>query len=164
VVVQQDHHHPSDTKPPRANRSVLDSIEISGYPRHESLVSGSLAIVVETTKRVPIQSISLEAALIPGAVFALVYSSLRPMTHYRLLNDSDRTNIYSTSFIAWKIWRTARDCTPVGGMGLRVSCPAFHILAHHIHANYTDIYCHCGGERSYLHVRFSFSSPSHPGT
>ncbi|KAJ7913746.1 hypothetical protein B0H13DRAFT_1873605 [Mycena leptocephala] len=81
---------------------------------------GSLAIVVETTKRVPIQSISLEAALIPGAVFALVYTSLRPMTLYRPLNDSDRTNIYSTSFIAWKIWRTARDCTPVGGMGLRI--------------------------------------------
>ncbi|KAJ6549864.1 hypothetical protein B0H19DRAFT_1378643 [Mycena capillaripes] len=62
----------------------------------------SLAIVVETTKRVAVQSISLEVTLIPGTVFTLV------------------TNIYSTSFIAWKIWRTARDCTPVGVMDLRI--------------------------------------------
>ncbi|KAJ7788856.1 hypothetical protein B0H14DRAFT_2627835 [Mycena olivaceomarginata] len=42
------------------------------------------------------------------------------MTLYRPLNDSDRTNVYRTSFIAWKIWRTARDCTPVGGINLRI--------------------------------------------
>ncbi|KAJ7436628.1 hypothetical protein FB451DRAFT_1570990 [Mycena latifolia] len=62
----------------------------------------SLAIAVETTKRVAVQSISLEAGLIPGTVFTLV------------------TNIYSTSFIAWKIWRTVRDCTPVGGINLGI--------------------------------------------